>query len=158
MKIALFPLLLAAGMAGLILSSGCLDNPTPLSNSSGRTEGAYIAGNVTQVEVVHFHPAQQCVSCRTLGEYARETVNTYFPGELSSGVLVYREINYQLPDNRDIVRKYRVTGSSLWIGIYGTDSFRKKENVNVWYKIGNKDEYMLYLKGVIERGLAGDLS
>ena len=34
----------------------------------------------------------------------------------------------------------------------------KDENINVWYKIGNKDEYMTYLKEVIEKRLAGDFS
>jgi hypothetical protein len=42
--------------------------------------------------------------------------------------------------------------------VYDKNGFHKEENVNVWYKIGNKDDYMAYLKGVIEKRLAGDLS
>jgi len=53
--------------------------------------------------------------------------------------------------------KYGATGSSLWIGVYRKDgSFSKEENINVWYKINNKEEYMAYLKGIIEQKLAGN--
>jgi hypothetical protein len=51
--------------------------------------------------------------------------------------------------------KYGVTSASLWIGVYDDKGFYKEENTNVWYKINNKEEYMSYLKGVLERKLQG---
>jgi hypothetical protein len=61
-----------------------------------------------------------------------------------------------LPQNTELVKKYGATGSSLWIGVYSKDGkFTKEENVNVWYKIDNKQGYIDYLKGVIETKLTG---
>ncbi len=110
-----------------------------------------ISGDVEKVEVYHFHATQQCYSCKTVGAYAEETINTYFSDELKSGKVVFASINIDLAENKELVNKYQAKGSSLWIGTYYKDgSFTKVENVNVWYKISNKQDFMDYLKGVIE--------
>ncbi len=137
----------------LVLAAGCT---TPVENSGD--PGSNPSGTVEKVEVYHFHRTQQCYSCITLGAYAEETVTTYFAPEVRAGKVVFAHINVDLPENRALVEHYGPTGSSLWIGVYSEDGFFKEENVNVWYKIGNKDEYMAYLKGVIEKRLAGDFS
>jgi hypothetical protein len=51
--------------------------------------------------------------------------------------------------------KYGVTSASLWIGVYDENGFHKEQNVNVWYKIDNKDDYMNYLKDLVEKKLQG---
>ena len=136
-----------------VLSAGCT---TPVEPSGNR--GTASTAAVEKIEIYHFHRTQQCYSCKTLGAYAEETVNTYFAPEVASGKLVFAHVNIDLPENKELVEQYGPAGSSLWIGVYDKDGFHKEENVNVWYKIGNKEEYLAYLKGVIEKRLAGDLS
>lgn len=126
--------------------------------AGGETNSKFkISGDVEKVEVYHFHSTQQCYSCKTVGAYAEETINTYFSDELKSGKVVFASINIDLAENKEIVDKYEAKGSSLLIGIYYKDgSFTKEENVNVWYKISDKTAYMNYLKGVIEGKLSGE--
>ena len=111
--------------------------------------------NVDKLEVYHFHGNQQCTSCKTVGAYAEETVNTYFKDELESGLITFDHINGDLAENRELVQKYGATGSSLWLGTYKNGTFEAKQNTKVWYKIRDKQDYMQYLKGVIEAKLAG---
>jgi hypothetical protein len=119
--------------------------------------GSQIFGDIEKVEVYHFHGTHQCYSCKTVGAYAEETVNTYFADELKSGKIIFDHINGELPENSELVNKYEAKGSSLLIGIYGKDgSFSKSEDTNVWYKIDNKTDFMNYLKGVIEQKLSGN--
>jgi hypothetical protein len=136
-----------------VLGSGC--SAPAATNESQGTIGT---GPVQKVEVYHFHRTQQCYSCVTLGAYAEETVKTSFAPEVAAGKVVFAHVNVDLPENKALVEQYGPTGSSLWIGVYNKTGFYKEENVNVWYKIGNKDDYMTYLKGVIEKRLAGDFS
>jgi hypothetical protein len=140
----------------LILVSGC-------TGSSGTTQTVTVNASqpdstVEKVEVYHFHATRQCYSCITLGAYAEETVSTYFAPEVASGKVVFAHVNIELPENKDLIERYGPTGSSLWIGVYDQNGFHKEENVNVWYKIGDKDDYESYLKGIIARRLAGDFS
>jgi len=113
--------------------------------------------NIDKLEIYHFHGTHQCYSCITVGQYAEETVNAYFADEMKSGRIVFGHINGELPENRDLVAKYGVTSASLWLGTYAKDGrFSAEQNINVWYKIDNKEAYMIYLKGVIEQKLAGN--
>ncbi|MCQ8893618.1 MAG: nitrophenyl compound nitroreductase subunit ArsF family protein [Methanolinea sp.] len=150
-SIANVPVLLLV-LASLLVA-GCLTQVKTGESAVNRS-----LSSVEKVEVYHFHATRQCYSCIVLGQYAEETAKTYFGQELASGKLVFGHINVDLPENRAIVEKYGPTGSSLWIGVYNKGEFSKEENIRVWYKIGNKEEYMEYLRGVIEKRLAGDLS
>ena len=119
--------------------------------------GTEISGDIEKIEVYHFHATNQCYSCKTVGNYAEETINTYFSDELKSGKLVFGHINGELPENKALVDKYEAKGASLLIGTYYKDgNFTKEENVQVWYKISNKDDYMSYLKDVIEQKFSGN--
>lgn len=113
---------------------------------------------VTKIEIYHFHRNTQCNSCITVGKYAEETLNTYFADELKTGKIVFGHINVQQPENEALANKYGATGSSLWIGVYDNKGFHAEQNVDVWSKIGNKQEYITYLKKLIEKRLAGDFS
>ncbi len=116
-----------------------------------------ISGDVEKIEIYHFHGTSQCYSCITMGDMAEETIKTYFADELKSGKIVFDHVNGELPENKEKVIKYGATGSSLWIGTYYADgTFTKEENVNVWYKINNKQDFMNYLKGVLETKLSGN--
>jgi len=111
-----------------------------------------------RVEVYHFHATQQCWSCKTLGELAEKTINTYFKNELDSGKLKFGHINIQLAQNAELTNKYGATGSSLMIGVYKDGKFTKEEDTKVWYKLNNEEDYLSYLKGILDKRLKGDLS
>jgi hypothetical protein len=115
-----------------------------------------ISGEIEKIEVYHFHATRQCYTCKTVGAFSEETVNTYFADELKSGKIVFAHVNIDLPENKALVDKYEAKGSSLLIGVYGKDgSFSKQEDTNVWYKIDNETDFMNYLKGVIEQKFSG---
>jgi len=136
---------------------GCVETNQNSSTAGELVTNQSIAASVEKIEVYHFHGTNQCYSCKTVGAYAEETVNTYFGDEIKSGKVVFGHINGELPENKDLVVKYGATGSSLWIGTYTKDGqFKAEQNINVWYKISNKEDYMTYLKGVIEQKLAGN--
>lgn len=125
-------------------------------NGNVTASGSPISSDIEKVEVYHFHATRQCVTCKTVGAFSEETVNTYFSNELKSGKLVYGHINIDLPENKAIVDKYEAKGSSLLIGVYNKDgNFSKQEDTNVWYKIDNKTDFMNYLKGIIEQKFSG---
>jgi thioredoxin-related protein len=143
-------------MIGILFITGCSDNSQVNGNTILDTKSA---ANIDKIEIYHFHGTHQCYSCKTVGAYAEETVNTYFADALKSGKIVFGHINGDLPENKDLVVKYGATGSSLWLVTYTKDGkFSAEQNTNVWYKISNKEDYMTYLKGIIEKRLSGDFS
>ncbi len=149
------PALLCIIVIGIALSTGCMETGTGSPSPSAQNIPARTTTPVDLVEVYHFHPAQQCYSCKTLGNYTEEAITTSFAPELASGKLVFRHVNYGLPENADLVGKYGVTGSSLWIGTSNATGFSKEQDVKVWYLIGNKDVFMAYIKEKVNQKLNG---
>ena len=88
-----------------------------------------------------------------LGDFAEETVTEWYAPELDSGRLVFDHVNFDVPENSDLVEQYRPTGSSLWIGVYDDNGFYKQELTAPWYMIKDKTEYSQYLRAVIEQQL-----
>jgi hypothetical protein len=136
-----------------LIISGCSESNDNITGASIGMEEKVIT--IEKLEIYHFHGNVQCYSCKVLGDYARETVETYFKDELDSGIIVFAHINGEKPENRELVMKYGVTGSSLWLGVYDSDGFSAEENINVWYRLGSKERFMEYLRGVILEKLAG---
>jgi hypothetical protein len=156
--------LVLGAVSVFLIASGCINTqatekvsltPSPTADLTPSAPSSPSSGPADRIEVFHFHPTQQCYSCKTLGAYAEKTINESFSGEVESGRLIFRHVNIYLPENAELVKKYGVTGSSLWIGVYNASGFSKEENVNVWYKIDDETEYKIYLKGVIEKRLNG---
>ena len=150
-------LIICVLVCGLFFVSGCTNNKeNELATGNAITNLNGTA--VDKIEVYHFHATNQCYSCKTVGAYAEETINTYFSEELKSGKIIFNHINIDLPENAELVSKYNVTGASLWIGVYDKNGFHAEENVNVWYKIRDKEDYVSYLKNLIETRLSGNLN
>ncbi len=145
MKKLLFILLIL-----IFLSSGCVESN---DESTVQVVDSTLKSD-PHIEVIHFHGTNQCYSCRAVGAYAEETITTYFSDELKSGKLVFKHVNYDLPENKELAQRYAVAYSSLWIGIYTEEGFSAEQNMDVWYKIDNKTDYMSYLSGVIDQKLA----
>ncbi len=152
---------------GLVLFSACLnDNKsqnetiyTPITPTEQSSNNIPQKVNTLKIEILHFHPKTQCVSCKTIGAYAEETVNTFFSKELNNGRITFRHVNYELPENQELVLLYKPPGSALCIGVYDDQGhLYTEENYTVWYKIENKEGFMSYLKQLIDKRLNGDLT
>ncbi len=157
MRDTIFILMLAVAL----MISGCNIDAGTNDGGNNAENSTEISDNITvqKVEIYHFHAALQCYSCKTMGAYAEETVNLFFSEQKKSGQIVFDHINIELPENAELVKKYGVAGSSLWIGVYDSSGgFYKEENVDVWYMIDDKDGYLLYLKLIINKRLEGDYS
>ena len=102
-----------------------------------------------KIEVMHFHGTHQCWSCITVGEYALKTIKDKFPEEYKNGTIVYKDVNGELAENKDIVMKYRAGGSSLFINVIKDGVDNIEEDTTVWRLVTNEDQYINYLQNKI---------
>ena len=96
----------------VLMSSGCVDQANGSGgNSSALQELNFSYATIERLEIFHFHRTRQCYSCITLGQYAEETLNTYFADELESGRITFGHVNVQFPENAELAEKYGAAGS-----------------------------------------------
>ena len=103
-----------------------------------------------KIEVVHFHATQQCISCITVGKYAKQTIDEKFPEEVKSGKIVFKEINAELPENQAIVTKYQARGSSLFVNAIRRDIDDIAEDTTVWRLVNSESQYITYFEGKLK--------
>jgi len=103
-----------------------------------------------KIEVVHFHGTHQCWSCIAVGEYALETIKNKFSEEYQSGKIVFKDINGELPENKEIVTKYQAGSSSLFINVTRNAQDNIAEDVTVWRLITSKDKFTDYFENKLK--------
>ena len=155
-------------MVGIILSvlfCGCIETEKEtdaVTNNSSQNTTQEIQtmssikepANIT-LKVIKFEPARPCSSCTLLGNFAKETIELYFREEYQSGKISYETVNYQDPKNLDLVKKYGISGSSLYITVIN-DGNEEIINANdMWSYVGNKEEYMNVFKNKLDELIKG---
>jgi disulfide oxidoreductase YuzD len=104
-----------------------------------------------KVEVFVFHSTHRCASCVTMGKYAGETINEYFQPELRNGKIEFREINVDLPENKELASKFKAVGSSLFINAISDGKDNITEDIKVWQLIFNEAQFKSYLKDKLNK-------
>lgn len=104
-----------------------------------------------KIEVVHFHGTHQCWSCITVGEYALKTIKEKFPEEYANGTIVFKDINGELPENRDMVKKYQARGSSLFVNAITNGKDNIEEDVTVWRLVINEGQFIDYFQNKLNK-------
>ncbi|MCX6789627.1 MAG: nitrophenyl compound nitroreductase subunit ArsF family protein [Candidatus Gribaldobacteria bacterium] len=103
-----------------------------------------------KVEVFLFHATKRCITCITIGKLAGETVNEYFQPELKNGQIEFREINIDLPENKDMARKFQASGSSLFINAISNGKDNIAQDTKVWLLVSSETQFKSYLKDKID--------
>jgi hypothetical protein len=145
MAMVLF-LVLFAGCAGTVPARPAL-TPVPTPALPNHT--------VSSIELIFFHPVPGCDSCERVSILANETVTAYFAPELADGKITFRDVNLNDPANHDIAERYGASTESLFIGVNDETGFRRTEIVDIWYYAYDHEGFMQYLKGILDRTLAG---
>jgi hypothetical protein len=151
---AVLPALFITGIVLLSVLVSCCTGTVPARPVSTPVP-TLTPQNQTGLELIFFHPVPGCDSCERVGLLANETVNMYFGPELAAGKIIFHDVNLNLPENLGIANRYGAYTESLWIGEYNETGFHATEIVDIWYYAYNHEEYLKYLKGVLDRKLAG---
>lgn len=98
-----------------------------------------------KIQVFLFHNTQRCYSCITIGKYAKATMEQKFPDELRSGRIEFKEINIDLPENKELAAKFQAAGSALYINpiVDGADNI--EQDTQVWRLVSNEQAFVTYL-------------
>lgn len=118
---------------------------TAQADTKTETE-ANVAINPDRIEVLYFHGAQRCITCRAIEKHTKELLDSLYSGELGNGAIIYKAIDISQKENESIADKYEVTWSSLFVN--------KWDNGNE--QVNNMTDYAFsYAKGQPETFKAG---
>jgi len=108
---------------------------------------------VTNVQIVayYFHGTVRCETCQKIERQAREVMDRRFAEEIAAKRLLFVPINYDLPENRTYVEKYKLPCPSLVVvrQINGKDETWKLLE-KTWENVENPSKFDEYI--VVEVG------
>jgi hypothetical protein len=150
---------LAIALLVAVLLTGCdqtvygTGTPQATSAASTKPNAASSIGPADKIEVIDFHRTVRCDSCVWVGEVSRKTVEFYFKDELASGKVTFQEIDVQKPENAALAKKFKATGSSLYLNYIKDGTDHIVEASRIYPYVGNEAKFVPGLKTMIADGL-----
>lgn len=136
--------------------SNNLDASTVLGVDSKKADN-YPVSSIDQIaerlEVYYFHKTARCSSCKTIGQYVGETMEQKYEKQIEDGLIDFRVLNIDLPENKEIAKKYQASGSSLFMNriIDGADNI--EQDTGVWRYLNDETKFKNYLENKINSSL-----
>ncbi len=110
-----------------------------------------------KVYVLYLHGNAKCITCKEILERTTETLESSFVMPMNKGVLVYREINMDLPENREYANTFEYFATSVVLALYEKGELKTWKNLDkVWDFANNPDAFVPYftkeLESMLEKG------
>lgn len=115
-----------------------------------------LAAAPDKVEVFLFHKTQRCPTCVAIGKLADKTVQEKFAEEVNAGQVIFKEINIDLPENKELANKFQASGSSLYINTIKGGKDDIEQDVKVWMLTDNETEFINYLQNKLSTIINGN--
>lgn len=112
-----------------------------------------------QVVVYYFHGDVRCPTCHKLESYAQEAVETTFAEELGAGLVQWKPVNVDRPENAHFVKDYQLVTKSVILSevIDGRETAWKNLD-KIWDLVGSRDVYLDYIRENVKTFLEQDRS
>jgi len=126
------------------------------SLSAARPAGPAVAASGPSVVAYYFHGRVRCASCVKIGRLSGKAIRERFPGELRKGLLAFREVNIDEPENRHFIDDYGLSSQSLVIVEYRDGrQVRWKILEKVWTLLDSEREFLPYVQEGVSSYLEG---
>ena len=151
--------------ASFLITSCGNNSPDVLEKAKSEEVASPLAGSAVvsdedsaslqkSVIVYYFHGNFRCTSCHRIEQYTKEAVEQYFSDELSSGKLVFSQVNVEKQDNAHFVKDYQLYTKSVVLSLVKNGNEIKYINLEkVWNYLRNKEQFFSYIKSGVEKYL-----
>ena len=125
-----------------------------LQASAQQTGDTIVTNNADslKLKILYFHITHRCNTCRSIEAHVRKTIQDYFSNQLNSGIIDLYILNCELPENKELVKKYEAYGATLAVTVYSHGNEIKTEDISNWAfaKAYNEALFVDELKSKIE--------
>lgn len=101
--------------------------------------------NADKIQIIHFHPTKQCISCINLGKFTKAILE-----KVNSNKIVFTSIDIGSPQNFKMAADYKVTDSALYFVITKNNQEFKEEDTTVWRYVLNETEFNKYFENKLQ--------
>ncbi|MDD5311955.1 MAG: nitrophenyl compound nitroreductase subunit ArsF family protein [Dehalococcoidia bacterium] len=131
--------------------------PVKPSDSTGMEQSLQPTTPPLRTDVIYTHMTQRCKTCLCFESRIKWVIDKYYTDEIDSGKLTFLIINAQDKKNVDLVNKYGVVGSQLFINtvVDGKDHIRDVSEIWNWDCNNDPPGFCEKVQDAIDRSLEG---
>ncbi|MHC1582916.1 MAG: nitrophenyl compound nitroreductase subunit ArsF family protein [Candidatus Syntropharchaeia archaeon] len=106
---------------------------------------------VDKVIIALLHGNHRCTSCINMENWTEKTIETYFSKEREEGKIKFLVLNYEDPQNEEIVDRY---SEHPFVSIYSETIVNGVSNIeeieDAWFYQTDKEKFIEFMKNYIE--------
>jgi hypothetical protein len=112
-----------------------------------------------QVIACYFHRTNRCPTCKKIGSYIIESVNTEFATQIKDKSVKVMEIDFQDAKNEKFTKAYKISGPTLVImNVRDGKVAAWKTAPKVWSLVSKKDDFSKYVSDEVKSYLKEEKS
>ncbi len=98
------------------------------------------------VVVYYFHGRQRCYTCNKMETLADAAVHETFEDQLNDGLVVFRAVNIQTPENNHFARDFELRSAGIvMVERLNGEQLRWHRLDEVWQKVRNDEDFKSYI-------------
>ena len=99
------------------------------------------------ITVYYFHGKYRCYSCNLIEQLARISVEEGFSDEIQKGVVSFKALNVQKPENSHFIKDYSLYTKSVIVSdVRGGKEIQWKNLTKVWELLRNEVAFKKYVQ------------
>ncbi len=135
----------------IVLIISVLTQANPIQTASPNVPDANVP-HTSQLVVYYFRGDVRCSTCRKFESYTKQALDTYFAKELTAGQILWQVINVDKKENSHYVDDYKLITRSVVLSQVTDGKETRWQNLDqIWKKVRDKKEFILYIKDSIDK-------
>ena len=107
-----------------------------------------------QMVIYYFHPTFRCAACLLAESLAHQVVQEQWKDAVNQGVLQWRLVNIDLPENQKLTQLFEVDSSAVVVtSVRDGKPVRWEKTIEVWEKVKQPDTFTEHINGQIMKFL-----
>ncbi len=107
-----------------------------------------------QVIAYYFHGTVRCETCQKIERQAHEVIEQKFKSELAAKLLVFKAVNYDLPDNAHFLQDYKLPCPSLVLVRRQAGKVEKSKLLGeTWQLVEDATKFNQYVEDEVNKSL-----
>lgn len=139
----------------VVFSGGCGQNriasPDLAASQVQKENHAVPEASSSMILVYYFHPTMRCLTCRQIEFWSAQALETGFSEALAQGELIWQPLNLEDSQNQDLVKEFRIDGSTLIVAKLVTGKINRWKRLDqVWRLYSTPDLLMHYVQREVQ--------
>lgn len=141
---------------GTTIPETATETPTVSPSSPQNTHAPETTPSPTvdKVKIVLLHGNHRCTSCINMEKWTNETIEMYFLEEQKNGKIEFLVLNYQDPQNKEIVSRYN---EHPYTSIYAETIIKEESHIteieDAWYYQTDREKFIAFMREYIKEAM-----